>query len=323
MVATTKQPPDVDDRGTGMSDEILAGWEMDLRAIALREMPLVEEAYRETLNKMPISDLMIRYINWRDRLVHPHPRTVCLPPNFKVSQHHLNYQRDLSDLLVKIETGALLTPYLSRRIRYGYDEDHRGRAGANSLDLMLNDWNIHHLHISSEIESDGFVKRTADLLFVVFRQGIAFVLGIYDHSKWAEEEVVRVAISNWPEQRLFEPLRMAVGLEYQTTSEERVRLRAAGVAMMMEIDGAVYMPPGISTSGTSTRASLQWIKISRSLRACAENIGATIARLKAVSDQDGSPFPDQPRVEVVSVCGPTEFGFGLREVQTGRILWLN
>ena len=306
-----------------MSQETLAGWEMDLRAIALREIPLADQSYRSTLNALAIADLMVRYINWRGRLVHPHPRTVHLPPNFKTSQRYLDHQPDISDLLVKIETGAHLTPHLSRRIQYGYDEDRQGRAGGASLDLMLNDWDIHHLHLSNEVEDDGFVKRTADLLFIVFRPETAFVLGIYEHNRWAEEDVVRVAISNWPEQRLFVPLRMAIGLERQTTPEERIRLRAAGVATMLEIDGAVYMPPGISTSGTSTKASLKWFHLSKTLRDCAENIERTKAQLKEIAQREELSFPEQPEIEVVSVSGPTAFGFGLREVQSGVTALLN
>jgi hypothetical protein len=187
---------------------------------------------------------------------------------------------------------------------------------------MLNDWDIHHLHISNRIDEDGFVMRTPDLLFVVFRPRAAFVLGIYDHNLWAEEDVVRVAISNWPEQRLFPPLQAVVGLERQTTPEERMSLRAAGISTLLEIDGAVYMPPGISTAGTSTRASMRWIHLYRILRALATNMKATIAQLKAISEGDGAIFPNEPKVEVVSINGPTAFGFGLREVQSGVAVWL-
>ena len=40
--------------------------------------------------------------------------------------------------------------------------------GRPDLDLLLNNWGVHHLHISSIVEPDGFVKRDGPLLFVSF-----------------------------------------------------------------------------------------------------------------------------------------------------------
>lgn len=38
----------------------------------------------------------------------------------------------------------------------------------NDRDLLIADWGIHHLHFSTQIESDGFVIRTRDLLSAYF-----------------------------------------------------------------------------------------------------------------------------------------------------------
>ncbi len=38
----------------------------------------------------------------------------------------------------------------------------------SDLVLLMAEWGIHHLHLSTVMEADGFVRRTKDLLFAFF-----------------------------------------------------------------------------------------------------------------------------------------------------------
>lgn len=72
-----------------------------------------------------------------------------------------------------------------------FDRPSRCLTGREDRDLMVADWGIHHLHLSSEIDSDGFVKRGGDLLFAAFGADDAYLIGIYQHlTDWARKEVL-------------------------------------------------------------------------------------------------------------------------------------
>ena len=114
---------------------------------------------RPTLEAMHYSDLLILFINWRSRYVTPRPRTVhrsiVLEAN-PLSSDPI-YTPGLARITHLIETGGDLKPHLSRGVQYGYRGT--GPPKESHLDMMLNDWGIHHLHLNTELDTDGFVKR--------------------------------------------------------------------------------------------------------------------------------------------------------------------
>jgi hypothetical protein len=84
----------------------------------------------------------------------------------------------LERIIEEIETGKDLSPRLSRGVVHGLVKGGRVKANMNfgrrpDLDLLLNDWGIHHLHLPDVLDSDGFVRRNPALdmdmlLFVIF-----------------------------------------------------------------------------------------------------------------------------------------------------------
>ncbi len=215
--------------------------------------------HRHVLNALPsadrakragasLCDLLIDYLVWRGRFVAPVPRTVHRSPELNTDPNATQHQTVLSALETAMQQGHDLTPHLSRSVK---------RLGQ---DRLLADWGIHHLHLTRALESDGFMKRSGDVLFAAFTASDAYLLGIYDHpghANWAAERIFATLVRNWPGSGLVHEMRGIVGISPRPTDEERRQLRNAGVASIMEIDGKVYVPGGfsITTAGTPTEAT--------------------------------------------------------------------
>jgi hypothetical protein len=114
----------------------------------------------------------------------------------------------------------------------------------------LAEWGVHHLHLCEEIESDGFVTRSSELLFAFFTSSDAYLIGIFDHHSWAKREVLETLVRNWPEAELLARSRSASGLSQKYDEAESLQMRNAGISLAVEIDGAVYMPRGQTLGGT-------------------------------------------------------------------------
>lgn len=91
---------------------------------------------------------------------------------------------------------------------------------------MLSEWGIHHLHLSNKMTGDGFVERSDDVLFAIFRDGDAYLVGIYGHPRsenWAAEATFAVIVRNWPDAGLVRPIESAIGLSQDYSDEDRER----------------------------------------------------------------------------------------------------
>jgi hypothetical protein len=214
------------------------------------------------------------YLNWLGRLIEPKPRKVHQSKELLSNPLSKNFSIPLADIIQKIENGTDITCHLSDRITTGYTSINSGYTPVPSkknpvsreknfnpinkrdLDLLLNDWKIHHLHLSTNIENNGFVTRTKQLLFAVFTKSDSYLIDISTHGKWADDHLIRVIVSNWPHENLVWSLR-ASGVP-PTSEEERLQLRSAGAPLLVGVDGKVFMATdgGISTAGTSTRAGM-------------------------------------------------------------------
>jgi hypothetical protein len=225
---------------------------------------------------------------------------VHLSKELEASSKYSEHRSDVDNLVEEIKSGGDLTPHLSREVVIPYIPKgerklipgHRG-----DLDRLQADWGIHHLHLSSDVEGDGFVKRNEDLLFAVFRANDAFVIGIFDHHAWINLELVRICIENWPNEKVFLELQGFVGLTQHFSDADRLSLRNAGVTTPIEIGGKLYMPPGQSTAGTPNSATdvsnqIMWgLKDLRRTLDDPEKLGA----LLGLSSVDSSSFTWAPR----------------------------
>jgi hypothetical protein len=213
-----------------------------IRKHMLEAMP---PGVRSGLEPFSLSDLAIRYMSWRARLVPARPRRCHRSTELAASPKAVEHQAALDAITAKIRAGEDLTPHLST-----------GVANPVKDDSMIADWQIHHLHLSTAIGGNGFVKRSGDLLFAAIDPDDAYLIGIYPHrTDWARHEVAEILIRNWQGAGRFVCLSGLTMVHPDITDEERLQGRKGGVLMSIEVDGKVYMPPGITTARTSIDAT--------------------------------------------------------------------
>jgi hypothetical protein len=204
------------------------------------------------LAAMDLKSLLISYNTWRGRLIPAQPRRCHISPELSGSQEAVEYKDALNAIVAKIEAGDDLKPYLSRAVLVGHDP-----KGRTDRDPMLSDYGVHHLHLSTVLESDVFVKRTKDLLFAAFKPGDAYLIGIYQHlTDWAKEDILKTVARNWPDIGIVHELRSVIGLTSYPTDEQRLQLRKGGIASApVEVDGKFFMTIGQTLAGTPMRAT--------------------------------------------------------------------
>jgi hypothetical protein len=124
------------------------------------------------------------YFNARRRMVSATPRNVKVASGFSCPAPH---QAALTAIQALASTGGDLLPHLSRSLKKGdYD------------DALLNDWGIHHLHLSTNKDPDGFVSRTKELLFARSTDDAMYCIAVLPHGAWSNQAFVQALHDNWP-----------------------------------------------------------------------------------------------------------------------------
>jgi hypothetical protein len=95
------------------------------------------------------------------------------------------------------------------------------------------------------------------LLFAFFTDNDAYLINIYKHGDWALKAIAEICVSNWPHAGIFRLLPGLAGVSQQYKEEDRLPLRNAGVAQLLEIDGKVYRPRMQTTAGTPLEVTLR------------------------------------------------------------------
>ena len=269
------------------------------------------------LASMDAHQLIIVYHNWLARQVRPIKRRVLTSSAYNVNPIATARRTDLDALIKKIENGDDLTPHLSKRVAIVYDPANKIKR-RKDLDLMLIEWEVHHLHISQNIESDGFVTRDDPLLFVMFRHETAYVLDLMTHHDFNRDHILRIMTEEWPSEGLVHVVRGALGISVNHTETERDKLRKGGVNTMVEINGTVISPlGGISGAGTSIRATMSANEVLRTTTKLENDMNANRHKYEAMAAQIGQTWPQNPTFEFGFL---PEGGLGVVE-KTTRLLF--
>jgi hypothetical protein len=237
---------------TGLIDQL----EETIRQHLLAELP---SAQTSELADYDLGDLLIVYGTWRSRFVVPRPRKVHFSEELQRSDKCLEHRVALGEIAVRVEAGEVLTPYLSRGTKFAHEPGAEGKkpGSRKDRDLLLAEWGVHHLHLSTEMKPDGFAGRSGDLLFAVFTADDAYFIGIYTHESFAMLEILTTYVRNWPNAGALQQARFAIGLSQHFSDDDRKDLRSAGVTGPVEIDGKVYMPPGQTLTGVPLPVLIQ------------------------------------------------------------------
>jgi hypothetical protein len=262
---------------------------------------------------MSLADLLIVYGNWRARIPSAVPREVHQASGLSTNSKLVRHRSAFDALVSKIETGRDLVPHLSKRVKVAYDPagDRQPNQRRQDLDLLVADWGIHHLHLSTNIDADGFVTRTGDLLFARFTDSAAYLIDILPHDSWTEMSLLETMVREWPDANLLigalSDLRLATP---PPDDQGRRQLRDAGVAQLVEIDGRVYMPPGQTSAGTPVEVTMRVNALVHKLREWREGSAARL------NGQAGARFAYWRPVVHQEHCGFTD---GERVVSLGRL----
>lgn len=259
-----------------------------------------DPSLRAELDAKPASELLVIYLNWCNRLVPSRPRTTYKSTALIQDPLATSRRADLDRLIQKIENGEDLTPHLSRRITVGYEQP-PAKGGYNrreDLDLMLSEWQIHHLHISHVLDSDGFVKRDGPLLFAAFRPEVAYLIGIFGHGDWTRDAITEILIDEWPDSGFVHELRgNVIGLSHAVTETERGQNRNGGLSSpFVERNGKVYMVGigGITSAGTAVQATQLANYIQVSAREFAQHISSNPSYIADALNANGVQPPATP-----------------------------
>lgn len=234
------------------------------------------------LEAMPLGDLLISYGTWRARLIPPQPRVCHLSRELQASPKATERKAGLDAIVAKIDAGNSLKPHLSRAV----ETAHQSEAESIELkrrrdrDLLVADWGLHHLHLSTTIEADGYVERADDLLFAAFTPTDAYLIGIYPHGSWGLIELLAILVRNWGENGPMHKANFVVALTRDSTEQELLDFRAAGIANpAVTIDGEVWGVPalGQTLGGTPVAATQTANRVMHALREWREDAESRLA----------------------------------------------
>jgi hypothetical protein len=227
-------------------------------------------------------DVSFQYFNAQKRLVAARPRTVHKAQGFTCPA---DLTAGLEVLLGKVERGDNLGPHLSRKVLDPAEDD-----------VLLNDWGVHHFHLGTSIENDGFVERTGPLAFAMVQPDDFYLIDVFPHGAWTRLQIVEAIHANWPSVVARYRL-VGITVSARPTDADIKQFRKYGLQAMITVsDGTVYGPlgGGYSTVGSSMQVlarSDRTRKIARWLEDYARaNVNEWVTRARARGSAVEEPY---------------------------------
>jgi hypothetical protein len=206
-------------------------------------------------------DVLQSYFNFKHKIIHQRPREVLKSASISAKAEDLGVSEILKNIEQRFINGEDINPNLSKKIFH-----------INEHDSLLNDWAIHHLHLSDikVNNNDYFNKRSDFLLFCHVTPDEVYFIDIRPHNEsyvFAQRDLIRAIRDNWPElnkkiQVGQEPMEIYPRLE----DKDIAILRKKGYMTFTQVDSFVYMPgQGSTTSGFSLEAGREMDEFHRAL----------------------------------------------------------
>lgn len=146
-----------------------------------------DRASLQAMQQKHITDVLITYINWRNRFVGQRPRTTTVSPDAKTDARWSAWEPQLEKLLVKVRAGDDLTPSLSLAPKTEGFTPKSSKQGATSeerwsdRDQVLNVMGYHHFHLGDVNPPLAHADRTNELAFCHVTRTTFEVVAIFDH----------------------------------------------------------------------------------------------------------------------------------------------
>lgn len=198
------------------------------------------------------SDNILEFLRWIIIYIQPIKRKVYISNELMQSYKFTQYKNEINLIKGIFENGEDIMPFTSARKSFK-----NGRNPYN--DALLNDWGIHHLHLSLEKDKSGFIKRTKDLLFCFIDCECAYFIDIQPHGgSWANKKLLEIMDNNWCE--LLECHRVKDAIPTSNySSDEILKLRKININTVVTLDNGksfISIGGGSSMDGTPTKAVL-------------------------------------------------------------------
>ncbi len=227
-----------------------------------------------------LSEPLLRWIDFRLRLIEPKPRKIVFSNKLPIKNLSVQINTGLVKLEKAIKSGQDINPYQSKGlIKFN---DTSGKSSTKRTDLLYADWNIHHLHITDKaiVKDEYFSPRDCTngdgkLLFCLILDTAVGYIDIKDHSDkdlFSDKSIIETAIRSWPE--YYDKFRINGILPSgkQFTSSEISSARNNGVSTLLEIDNKTYSSGGLTSASTPDKATLHMNKINRWIKVLADLI---------------------------------------------------
>ena len=255
-----------------------------------------------------VDEPLIRWLDYRLRYIDPQPRQVVKSKDFD-RRVPAETQDALSAFIDLAQRGGDLNPYQTKTIKRN---DTSGTKRQLRTDGLWADWGVHHAHLTDVPVPAGaeFSSRSEWLLFFVALPNEIGLIDVRSHSEadiFQAVDLVEKAIRSWPEFASAFQLKGVLGLAKSpsTNPADVKELRRAGVTQMLEVDGLVYMPPGLgmTSAATSTQVSLAANRVRQYGRELEKALGS----------------PDSPLMKAAKDAGVSTPCLSLRVQPAGRL----
>lgn len=255
------------------------------------------------------------YFSVEMKTIKPVKRMIVKSDKVKSIQLEEPYAKALKIIEAKIQNGDDLNFHLSKSVFKPHWHD-----------WLLNEWMIHHIHISDWKESPNqkFFNSSKWLLFVAFNEDQAIFIDIQKHNEpnvFAKLAYLEILQNNWPEIMDRYHLKDWMDVSPKLTDEDRDILRRKGYTVgVVKVNGKVYRHPGVGSSSAGNSIS----SVMRADRAFEylHEVGEIIANekdllIKAIREQTGVTLID---LDLKIVIVPERPHFRYFEKTVGRIL---
>lgn len=265
----------------------------DIEKIAQSLIDAFSLTFEETDPKL--TDPLIRWLDYRLRYIDPRPRTIARSTGFD-SRVPAEASPALTDFVRTAEAGGNLNPYLTKSVR---SNDSSGTKRQLRTDALWADWGIHHAHLTTTpiAPGDEFSDRSSWLLFFIALPNELGLIDVRSHNEpgiFQAFDLIETAIRTWP--GYFERYAMkgivSLARPPATDATSIRQLRTGGVNTMVEVDGKVYIPPGLgmTTAATPLRTTLERDQVMQMVRKAEEVLSLSGALVNAARE-NGKPPP--------------------------------
>lgn len=154
-------------------------------------------------------------------------------------------------------SGEDVNPYQSKGLILYNDTS--GVKRQQRTDLLWADWGIHHLHLPITTVAAGsyFTSRSEWLLFCLIGSDFVSFIDIRHHSDkdlFADIDLLSLIADSWPEFMEHYRVKGVQSSRDLIASAELTSLRRSGVSSFVNINGQLYMGPGMGVTSASTPA---------------------------------------------------------------------